>query len=173
MRVAFLSLLCLLTKPYHFGVNWPSRFAKTKMGCISLPSNSNGILGITSYYCVILKMVLLHDARKQFRMGFPCCCFLRIKTCFKKKTKNVYKKTKITGRLGFSKKRVFLNPDYLSIVFCDFPLIARSGTSHATISLIGCAPHTQSIGPWYWRSWGLLTLEYVKLMLTIKQVPNN
>jgi len=37
---------------------------------------------------------------------------------------------------------VFLNPDYLSILFCKFPLIARSGKSHATISLIECAPHT-------------------------------
>jgi len=47
------------------------------------------------------------------------------------------------------KKRVFLNPDYyLSIVFCDFPLIARSGTSHVSISLIGCASHTQSKSPW-------------------------
>ena len=24
----------------------------------------------------------------------------------------------------------FLNPDYLSIIICDFPLIARSRTSH-------------------------------------------
>ena len=32
--------------------------------------------------------------------------------------------------------------DYLSILFCDFPLIARSEKRHNTISLIGCAPHT-------------------------------
>jgi len=30
---------------------------------------------------------------------------------------------------------------YLSS-FSDFPLIARSGKSHVTISLIGCASHT-------------------------------
>jgi len=32
--------------------------------------------------------------------------------------------------------------NYLSILFCDFPLIARSGKSHVTISLIGCAPRS-------------------------------
>jgi len=49
---------------------------------------------------------------------------------------NELKKGKKPGGL------VFLNPGYLSILFCDFALIARSATSHATISLIGCAPHT-------------------------------
>jgi len=39
-------------------------------------------------------------------------------------------------------KPVFVNTVYLSIVFfCDFLLIARSGTSHVTISLVGGAPH--------------------------------
>jgi len=52
------------------------------------------------------------------------------------------------SRVVFVKKRVFLNPDYLSILFCDFPLIARSGTSHVTISLIGCAPHHWTKSPW-------------------------
>jgi len=40
------------------------------------------------------------------------------------------------------KKRVFLNPDYISNLFCDFPLTARSGTTKVTISLIGRAPYT-------------------------------
>jgi len=31
--------------------------------------------------------------------------------------------------------------NYFSILFCDFPLIARSGKSQVTSSLIGCAPH--------------------------------
>jgi len=68
--------------------------------------------------------------------------FLKIKNLFLfKKTKKTDEKK--TGGLFFlEKKRVFLNPDYLSILFCDFPLIARSGTSQVTISLIGCAPHT-------------------------------
>jgi len=34
------------------------------MGYISLPSNLKAIIGIKSYYCVILKMVILHDAIK-------------------------------------------------------------------------------------------------------------
>jgi len=55
--------------------------------------------------------------------------------------------------------RIFLNPDYLSILFCNFPLIARSGTSHVTIRLIVCAPHTWTKCPcgneeaeihWHW-----------------------
>jgi len=32
------------------------------MAYISLPSDLNAIIGITSYYCVILKMVILHDS---------------------------------------------------------------------------------------------------------------
>jgi len=39
--------------------------------------------------------------------------------------------------------------------FCDIPLIALSGKSHATTRLIGCAPHTQLKGPWHWRMWEL------------------
>jgi len=36
-------------------------------------------------------------------------------------------------------------------LFSDFPLIARSGKSNFTIMLIGCAPHTWTIGPWHGR----------------------
>jgi len=32
--------------------------------------------------------------------------------------------------------------NYLSILFCDFPLIAQSGKGHVTNSFIGCAQHT-------------------------------
>ena len=54
----------ILAKPYHFGVNRP-KICKKKMGYISLPSNLNGmIIGITSYYCVILKIMTLLDAKK-------------------------------------------------------------------------------------------------------------
>jgi len=31
---------------------------------------------------------------------------------------------------------------YLPSLFCDFPLIARSGTSHVTVSWVGCVLHT-------------------------------
>jgi len=34
------------------------------MGYISLSSNFNAVIDVTSYYCVILKMVILHDAIK-------------------------------------------------------------------------------------------------------------
>jgi len=46
-------------------------FAKTKIRYISLPPNLNAIIGrpITSYYCVILKMVILRDAIKTIQNG--------------------------------------------------------------------------------------------------------
>jgi len=73
-------------------------------------------------------MVMLHNAIKQFKMGF-LCFFL--------------KEQKLVSFQGcFFLMRIFLDPDYLSILFCDFPLIARSGISHVTISLIRCAPHS-------------------------------
>jgi len=55
------------------------------------------------------------------------------------------------------------------MLFCDFLLVARSGKSHVIISLIGCASHTYSIGPWYWRIWELLVFEYVKTSLDKKK----
>jgi len=62
----------------------------------------------------------------------------------------------------------------LWIFFSDFTLIAaRSGKSHVTISLIGCAPHTQSIGPRYWRMWKWLAFEYMKTSVDKKQVSKN
>ena len=39
-------------------------FAKTKMGYTSLPSHWNAIIGIESYDCLILNMVILHDSIK-------------------------------------------------------------------------------------------------------------
>ena len=53
----------ILAKPYHLE-RIDQKFAKTKMGYIPLPSNLNGIIGITSYYCVILKIMILHDTIK-------------------------------------------------------------------------------------------------------------
>ena len=65
VRVAFLRLLCACL-PNLTTLEWidQQHFAKSKMGYISLPSNLNAIIGITSYYCVMLKMVILHDALK-------------------------------------------------------------------------------------------------------------
>ena len=39
------------------------------MGYISLPSIFNSITGITSYYCVVLNMVILYDAIKTIQNG--------------------------------------------------------------------------------------------------------
>jgi len=63
--VAFLCLLCACL-PNLTTLEWidQQHFAKTKMGYISLPSDLNAIIGIKSYYCVIQKMVILHDAIK-------------------------------------------------------------------------------------------------------------
>jgi len=45
---------------------------KTKMGNISFLSILNALIGITSYYCIFLKMVILHDAIKNnSERGFP------------------------------------------------------------------------------------------------------
>jgi len=117
------------------------------MGYISLPLNVNAIIGITNYYCVLSKIVVLHDAIKTIQNGV--FVFLQNKNENLFFFQKVNKKTVIKKQVGciFLKKRVFLNPDYLSILFCNFPLISRSGISYVTISLIGCAPHTWSIGP--------------------------
>jgi len=101
------------------------------------------VIGITSYYCVILKMVILHDEMKTIPIGF-LRVFLKNESLFLfKKTKKIgWKKNKKIGGVFFS-KNVFFSQSWLSFSpFCDFPLIARSGTSHVTINLIGCAPHT-------------------------------
>jgi len=37
------------------------------MGYIPLSSNLNGIIDITSYYCVILKILILHDTIKTIK----------------------------------------------------------------------------------------------------------
>jgi len=76
-----------------------------KMGYISLPSILNAIIGITSYQCVVLKMVILHDAIKTIQNEF----FLKknnenlflLKN--KQKTFCLKKKPKETGGLFFFK----------------------------------------------------------------------
>jgi len=39
------------------------------MGYMSLPTILNAIIGITSYYCVILEMVILHNRIKTIYNG--------------------------------------------------------------------------------------------------------
>jgi len=76
----------MLAKPYHFGVNNLTTLCENKDGAHFFT------LKLTSYYCVILKMVILHDAIKTIQNGvFPLSL---------KKERN----------LVSLKKRVFLNP---------------------------------------------------------------
>jgi len=115
------------------------------MGYIPLRSNLNAIIGITSYYCAILKMLekkniawcnknnsnselkktktnsekkILHDATKTIQN--------RVFVFFsKKEQKSVFlkkrKKSKKPMWILFLNPG-FFNPDYyLSIIFCDFP----------------------------------------------------
>jgi len=82
-------------------------------------------------------MVLLHDAIKTIQNGAFVCFFQEQKTVSSQKNKKIWiKKTCFFKETGFSQPWLSFNP------ICDFPLIARSGTSHVTISLIGFAPHT-------------------------------
>jgi len=81
---------------------------------------------------------------KQFRIEFWCFLYEKEQklVSFRKNPKKLIKKW--TGGLFFFKKSEdFYQPWlYLSILVCDFPLIARSGKSHVTIRVIGCAPYT-------------------------------
>ena len=98
MGVAFLFLLCAFL-PSLTTVEWIDiqHFAKTKIEYISLPSNLNAIIGITSYYCVILKMVILHVAIKTIHNGVLCFFIKRTKTCFFSKIK--------TKKFGLKKQK--------------------------------------------------------------------
>ena len=46
----------------HFGVNWPTARCENNDGIHFLSWNVNAIIGIISYYCLILNMIILHDA---------------------------------------------------------------------------------------------------------------
>ena len=144
--VVFLCLLCArLASLTTLESIDQQHFAKTNIRYISLSLNFIAIIGrpITSYYCVILKMVILRDVIKTIQNGV-CVIFKEQKPVFLQKKENTgfKKKRKKQVGWGLKKTRVFLKPGYLSILFCDFPLIEQSGTTHITISLVGCAPHT-------------------------------
>jgi len=128
----------MLVKPYHFGVNWPTTFAKTKMGSfftLKFKCNNwyNKIL-----LCNSKNGVIAWCSTNNAQWGF--CVFLRTKTCFfSYNPKNGLKKQKKTGGLGFYQPWLPFNH------FLWFLLIARSATSHVTISLIGCARRTPRV----------------------------
>jgi len=81
------------------------------MGYISLPSILNGIIDLTSYYCVILKMVILHDAIKTIQNFFSIFLKIEQNPAYLKKC-IFFKKTKKGGLFFFEKKWVFLNPHH-------------------------------------------------------------
>ena len=72
-------------------------------------------------------------------MRFLCFLYKKNKKLFLfKKTKKSDERNRwvvVLIKAGFSQPRLFFTP------FCDITLIARSGISHVTISLNGCAPH--------------------------------
>ena len=120
MGVAFLCLLRAFL-PSLTTLEWidQQHFAKTKMGYISLPSNLNATIGITSYYCVILKVEILHDAIETIPNGVFVFFFKRAKTCFFwKKTNSDLKK-----QVGcfFLKKTGFSQPWLSFNTFVIFP----------------------------------------------------
>ena len=109
VEMFFLRLLCAFL-PSLTTLEWiDQQFAKTKMEDISSPSNLNGIIGLTSYYCVILKIMILHDAIITIKNKvFP----------FSLKEQNlVYLKKK-------KKTWVFLNPVTLWMKFLAMPIKA-------------------------------------------------
>ena len=86
-----LSALCCLPKPYHFGVKWPAMLCENKDQYISFPIELNAIIGIKSYYCVILKMVISRrpNAIKTIQNSVFVFFWKRKKTClFSKHKKN-------------------------------------------------------------------------------------
>jgi len=76
------------------------------MGYIALPSILNAIIGTTSYYCVILKIVALHDGIKTIQNWvFLFSLKKRTESCFFLKNLFFSKKQKKTGGLFFFEKK--------------------------------------------------------------------
>jgi len=112
VQMVFLCLLCAFLP--NTTLEWiDQKFAKTKMEYISLPSNLNSIIGTTSYYCVILKIMIFHDPIKTIKNKvFPFSKKKITKLCFffKKTEKPVFlKKQKQVGFFFFLKKPWFFS----------------------------------------------------------------
>ena len=82
------------------------------MRYISLPSILNAIIGITScYYCVILKIVILHDGIKTIQNGVFLFSLKKKKMFFFFKSKKRYfSKKKTKKQVSFFLNKSFLNP---------------------------------------------------------------
>jgi len=89
---------------------------------------------------MILQMVILHNSIKTIHNG--------VFVFFWKKNKYLFhfKNPEVNGlknrNFEFFYKRCFSTLTIFQNFFRDLPLIARSGTSHVTVSLIGRAPYT-------------------------------
>ena len=114
--MVFLCLLCAFL-PSRITLEWiDQKFAKTKMGYISLPSNLNGIIGTASFYCVIPKIMTLHDAIKTIKNRVFLFSLKKEQNLvsFQKTPKKTFffeKKQNNRWVVFFEKKRVFFNPD--------------------------------------------------------------
>jgi len=125
---------------YAYGVNWPTTLRESKDGV-------NFFTFKFECHNTYNKLLLWNSedgdmvwCNKNNSERVFCVFFKKKNPFLSKKTKTrIWKNNRW---LFFIKKRVFLCTGSLSILFCDFPLIGRSGTSHATISLTGFAPHT-------------------------------
>ena len=138
-----LFVVRVLVKPYHFGVSWPTTLCENKDGVhfftlkvechnrykLLLCNSENGDIAWCNKNNSQWEFCVFFGNRKLF-------LFL-----IKQKYPN-WKKQKKLGGLFFLKNGFFSTLIAFQSFICDFPLIARSGTSHVTISLFGCAPHT-------------------------------
>jgi len=75
-----LFVVRILAKPYHLWSELTNNTVRKQRWVHFFFLKFECHIGITSYYCVILKVMILHDAIKQFTMG--CCVFLKKKNLF-------------------------------------------------------------------------------------------
>jgi len=91
----------ILAKRYHFGVNWPSTLCENKDEVHFFTLKFECIIGVTSYYCVMLQVVILYDAIKTIQ-NVVFVFFYKKQNLFRlKKNQKRIKKTK-KKKPGFS-----------------------------------------------------------------------
>jgi len=135
----------MLAKSYHFGVNWPTTFCENEDGVHFFTLNfechnrHNKLL-----LCNFKDGDIAWCNVNNTEWGF--CVFFITKTCFLKKTtkKTDWKNKKtLVGSFCFRKKRVFLNPDYLSIfLWFSFDHTIWNKSHHYQFDWV-CAAHLQ------------------------------
>jgi len=95
------------------------------------------------------KIIAAIRARRKFRMVFYNFSYYFWVNIVSKTETNiigndffVFYAFKLPSTLRLPPALPLLQRPCLSILLCDFPLIARSGINHVTISLVGCSLHT-------------------------------